>query len=50
LYLAQRFASLLETRNFFEALPGLLPPDAASQARSTLIIKRIGAMAKTSDQ
>ena len=50
LYLAQRFASLLETRNFFEALPGLLPPDAASQSRATLIINRIESMARTSQK
>ncbi len=32
-YLADRFASLLETREFIEALAGHLPGDAASQRR-----------------
>jgi hypothetical protein len=41
----KRFISLLKTRDFFEAPPGLLPPDAASQTRSTLIVDRIKAMA-----
>ena len=40
-YLALRCSVLLSDRNFLEALPGLLLPDAASQARHDLIIERI---------
>ena len=40
-YLASRFSSLLSDRNFLEALPGLLRPDAASQARHDLVIDRM---------
>jgi hypothetical protein len=32
---------LLEERNFLDALPGHLSPDAASQDRSVLIIERL---------
>lgn len=40
-YLAERFRSLLQTTGFLHALPGHLPPDAASQARLPLILARI---------
>lgn len=40
-YLAQRCTMLLEERDFLDALPGHLLPDAASQGRSALIIDRL---------
>ncbi len=40
-YLKGRIISLLKNRSFFEALPGHLPPDPASQARAGLILKRM---------
>jgi hypothetical protein len=40
-YLRSEFQSLLETRDFLEALPGHLQPDAASQQRASLVIERI---------
>ena len=40
-YLAHRFANLLEQERFFDALPGHLPPDAASQTRLPMIMNRI---------
>jgi len=45
-YLSERFATLLETREFMETLPGHLPSDAASQARMPLIKERIEAIAR----
>lgn len=44
-YLAERCSTLLNERNFLDALPGHLPPDAASQARSALIIDRLKTIA-----
>ena len=41
LYLANRMSELIGTSAFLEALPGFLPPDAASQARSRMILERI---------
>ena len=40
-YLVVRCSMLLKERNFLDALPGHLLPDAASQARSALIIDRL---------
>lgn len=40
-YLAHRFANLLEQQRFIDALPGHLPPDAASQRRLPMIMNRI---------
>jgi hypothetical protein len=40
-YLQREFQSLLATRDFLEALPGHLLPDAASQQRAGLVIERI---------
>lgn len=40
-YLAHRFANLLEQERFLDALPGHLPPDAASQRRLPMIMNRI---------
>ena len=40
-YLAAEFGSLLSSRDFLEALPGHLLPDAASQQRAVLICERM---------
>ncbi|MBN1185476.1 MAG: hypothetical protein JXB49_24535 [Bacteroidales bacterium] len=45
-YLASRFSELLYDRNFLEALPGFLRPDAASQARHDLVIARMKKIAR----
>ncbi len=47
-YLADRFSTLLETREFIEALAGHLPGDPASQGRVPLIKERIEAIARVS--
>lgn len=44
-YLVEQFSMLLEERDFLDALPGHLLPDAASQDRSALIIERLKAIA-----
>lgn len=44
-YLAERFGALLKNAAFLDALPGHLPPDAASQARLPLLVGRIRAIA-----
>ena len=44
-YLAVRCSMLLNERDFLDALPGHLLPDAASQARSALIIDRFNTIA-----
>ena len=44
-YLVERCSMLLEERDFLDALPGHLLPDAASQARSALIIDRLKTIA-----
>ncbi len=44
-YLADQLLDWINKQAFMDALPGLLPPDAASQARSKLIIERIEAIA-----
>lgn len=44
-YLAGRFQGLLEDSRFREALPGHLPGDEASQARVSLILERMAAIA-----
>ena len=44
-YLVERCSMLLEERDFLDALSGHLLPDAASQARSALIIDRLKAIA-----
>jgi hypothetical protein len=38
-YLVKRFSDLISDQNFIDALPGHLPPDAASQARARHIIQ-----------
>lgn len=40
-YLAARFQTLLDIPDFIGAVMGHLPPDAASQARSSLVLQRI---------
>ena len=45
-YLVVRCSMLLKERDFLDALPGHLLPDAASQARSTLIIDRLKTIAE----
>jgi hypothetical protein len=40
-YLGQRFVELLENESFIEALPGHLQSDAASQARTKIILNRL---------
>lgn len=40
-YVATTFGALLDTQAFLEALPGHLMPDAASQARADIILKRM---------
>lgn len=47
-YLIARSSGLLKERDFFDALPGYLPPDASSQARSALIIDRLKAITRIS--
>lgn len=44
-YLRKRFGKLLKSNKFLDAIPGHLPPDPASQARFSLILKRIEAIA-----
>jgi hypothetical protein len=44
-YLTERCSMLLNERDFLDALPGHLLPDAASQDRSALIIDRLKAIA-----
>ena len=40
-FLAERFSALVSVRSFVEALPAHLPPDAASQARLPLLLRRL---------
>jgi hypothetical protein len=40
-YLSNEFRDLLSNRDFLEALPGHLLPDAASQQRLSLVLKRM---------
>jgi hypothetical protein len=44
-YLRECCSRLLKERNFLDALPGHLMPDAASQSRSVMIIDRLKAIA-----
>lgn len=45
LFLSKSIGSLLQTSAFVEALPGYLPPDAASQARLDLVMSRLRTIA-----
>lgn len=40
-YLSQGFRDLLSSRDFLQALPGHLLPDAASQQRLGLVVQRM---------
>ncbi len=40
-YLAQKIAKFCAAREFLDALPGHLPPDAASQERITTVLARL---------
>jgi hypothetical protein len=46
-HLAGRFAELLRSAAFLDALPGHLPPDSASQARLPLLLERLRAIARS---
>jgi hypothetical protein len=46
-FIAKRFMNWLRDPGFRDALPGLLPPDGASQARVTTIIERMVAIANS---
>ena len=43
-YLADQLLDWINKQAFMDALPGLLPPDAASQARLIIIIERMEAI------
>jgi len=45
-YLSDEFSTLLADRNFMEALPGHLLPDAASQRRLRIVLHRIEQIAQ----
>jgi hypothetical protein len=44
-YLRDKIRSLLATPGFLDALPGYLLPDAASQARISIVLERLEALA-----
>ena len=44
-YLIEKCSMFLKERDFLDALPGHLLPDAASQERAALIIRRLKAIA-----
>jgi hypothetical protein len=44
-YLRAEIAALLATGRFVDALPGYLLPDAASQARISLVLERLQELA-----
>jgi hypothetical protein len=46
IYLAQNFNAWLQNRDFINALPGLLAPDASSQARLPIIMSRLTEISK----
>jgi len=46
-YITKHLSKWMENSNFLDALPGLLPPDSASQARVSTIISRIEKIART---
>jgi len=43
-YLSDEFRTLISSRDFLDALPGYLLPDAASQARAGLVLERMRGM------
>lgn len=48
-YLSARFQALLDTPDFIDAIIGHLPPDEASQARSSLVLQRIRELVDNAD-
>ncbi len=44
-YLAGRITVLLKDSSFMDSLPGHLPPDQAGQARLSLVVSRLEAVA-----
>ncbi len=44
-YLQAEIRNLLATRGFLGALPGYLPPDAASQSRIDVVLERLEGLA-----
>ncbi len=46
-FLTKSFDDLLRNRAFLDALPGHLPPDAASQKRATVVLARIREIAQS---
>jgi hypothetical protein len=46
-YIASEIRRLLDTRQFLDALPGFLLPDAASQGRQPLLRERLNALAQS---
>jgi len=46
-YIASEMRRLLDTRQFLEAIPGFLRPDAASQERQPLLQRRLNALAQS---
>jgi len=44
-YVASEFRRLLDNKTFVDALPGYLLPDAANQARITILLRRLKEMA-----
>ncbi|HTF64266.1 MAG TPA: hypothetical protein VK638_16405, partial [Edaphobacter sp.] len=48
-YVASTVTSLLSESKFLDALPGYLLPDAANQARISLLMKKLSAIASMSE-
>jgi hypothetical protein len=46
-YLREQFSSLISSDAFISALPNHLPPDAASQARASVVMSRLKRMASS---
>lgn len=46
-FLATSFDGLLRSRGFLDALPGYLPPDAASQKRAAVVLARMKAIVRS---
>ena len=44
-YIEAEISSLLAARGFLDALPGYLLPDAASQSRISIVLKRLEGLA-----
>ena len=44
-FIAKEVGALLRTPQFLDAMPGHLPPDAASQQRASLLVERLKAIA-----